>query len=286
VSNEREIAKLYQELLHRKPDAAGLSHFLGMLDAGIDLNSIRQHIVGSEEYTSLLNAPVYAEGEHPLVALHLARVELVRQLPKAKKILDLGGGAVGDRRGALVVMGYPYIFDEINIIEPPPDARHEIYQDIPDLVDPIVTINGMVKYHYGSMVDLSRFPDSSFDMVFSGETIEHVSVSECRQTLKEIRRVLTNDGYFCFDTPNRAITEIQIPNGYINPEHKVEYFHSEMLSLLSEASLRVCEMKGVTYMPETAKTRKYVGQEMLTNRGVYDDLESCYLLYYKCKKIE
>ena len=56
-----------------------------------------------------------------------------------------------------------------------------------------------------------------------------------RATLAEVRRILSPDGWFCFDTPNRGITKIQSPGEYINPDHKYEYTHAEMTALLSAA---------------------------------------------------
>ena len=179
-------------------------------------------------------------------------------------------------------MGYPYSFDSLLIIEPPPLMRHEMYKDIPDLLDKVETDRGTVQYMYTSMADLSAIADHSVDLVFSGETIEHVSTEDCRKTLREVRRVLKNDGCFCFDTPNRTVTEIQMPSNYINPDHKIEYRHHEMMDLLNEASLKVVEVKGITYMPKTHHSKVFHEEEMRDNIGMYADYESCYMLYYKC----
>jgi SAM-dependent methyltransferase len=282
-SAEKEIAAVYRTLLKREPDTEGLNHWKALVANGGTIDDVRLAIEGSPEYE--IKNTVHPVPEY-LIALHHARVEMVRQLPKAQQILDLGGGAIEEPRGALVMMGYPYAFEELHIIEPPPQARHEIYQNIPDLSKVVPTHLGPVRYHYGSMVDLSRFPDESFDLVMSGETIEHVTVDECKKMLVEIRRVMKPTGSFCFDTPNRTVTEIQCPNGFINPEHKVEYRHSEMLQLLAEAHLIPVEMKGVSYMPETVKQNRFLEEEILSNKGLYADLENCYLLYYRCVRSE
>jgi predicted SAM-dependent methyltransferase len=280
MAHREAISELYLRLLHRQVDEVGLSHWLKRLDEGQAIAEIETSIKESDEYR---NAHRQVGAIDLLRALHRSRVELVRQLPVAKRMLDLGGGAVGDPRGALVVMGYPYAFEELNIIEPPPENRHELYRNIPDVVEVVDTVKGPVKYHYGSMADLSRFDSGSLDMVFSGETIEHVSVEDCKKTLREVRRVLRPSGFFCFDTPNRDITVIQSPNHYINPEHKIEYTHTQMCTLLAEAGLRIVEEKGVTYMPETLRTREFQESEMLNNVGLYADLTKCYLLYYRCQ---
>ncbi len=278
-SPEEQLTALYHELLKREPDPDGLKHWAQAIRHGTSLAEVRDTIKASLEY---LAKQVSANTPPALVALHHARVAMVKQLPKAKKILDLGGGAINEPRGALIVMGYPYAFEQLHILEPPPDARHEIYRYIPDVVNTVETEQGPVYYHYGSMADLSRFEDASFDLVISGETIEHVTVEDCKKTLAEVRRVLTPEGSFCFDTPNREVTQFHFPDGYINPEHKIEYRHREMLVLLHEAKLEPIEMKGITFMPETVKRKQFVEREMLDNRGMYADLEQCYMLYYRC----
>lgn len=275
------LEAIYQGILKRPADTKGMKDWLNQIETGTSLSKVIEAIVNSEEAASC-GRYVRHTPANLLEALHAARVEMVRQLPPAKKIVDLGGGAISDPRGGLVVMGYPYLFERLFIIEPPPLMRHEIYKDIPDLLDKVETDRGTVQYMYTSMADLSAIPDQSIDLVFSGETIEHVSPEDCKKTLLEVRRILKKDGSFCFDTPNRSVTEIQIPSGYINPDHKIEYRHHEMMSLLREASLEVVEVKGITHMPQTYQSKVFHEEEMRNNIGMYANYESCYMLYYKC----
>jgi predicted SAM-dependent methyltransferase len=278
---EEFLSAVYQGLLHRDADTGGMNDWLDRISNGVPLSEVVTAIAGSEEAIAGARY-VRHTPSNSLEALHAARIEMVRQLPKAQKIVDLGGGAINDPRGGLVVMGYPYSFNRLYIIEPPPLLRHEIYKDIPDLLDKVDTDRGTVQYLYTSMADLSQIPDRSIDLVFSGETIEHVSPDDCKKTLREVHRILKSDGSFCFDTPNRSVTEIQMPNNFINPDHKIEYRHSEMMTLLHEASLKVVEIKGITYMPKTRQSKVFQEDEMTDNIGMYSDFESCYMLYYKC----
>ena len=62
-------------------------------------------------------------------SLHYGRGVFIRSLPKARRILDIGGVALGVPYGALVLMGYPYQFEEIVIVDLPSEDRHELYQD-------------------------------------------------------------------------------------------------------------------------------------------------------------
>ena len=136
-------------------------------------------------------------------------------------------------------MGYPYSFERLTIIEPPRAARHDIYRDVvTDDADRVATPQGEVRYHFSSMADLSAFPEQSVDLVFSGESIEHVTRTDVENVLREVRRILKPDGSFCFDTPNRAVTEIQCPESFINPDHKHEYTHEEMSRFAFESSVR------------------------------------------------
>ena len=76
---------------------------------------------------SLLDSPEYRAGKvlGPLESLHAARKSMVRQLPRARTIVDLGGAADNYPPGAMILMGYPYSFDRLTIIEPPRrSARH------------------------------------------------------------------------------------------------------------------------------------------------------------------
>lgn len=279
-SNKNFIESVYFKYLEREVDSDGAAFWLDKLDSGLSRNFFVDQIKDSFEYK---NKDVL---KNVFTSLHNSRKNIVIGLPSSRVIVDLGGGALGDERGAMVLMGYPYNFDSLTIIEPPPINRHQIYKDIPDIHSEVITEKGIVKYLYGSMADLSHFESNSVDLVFSGETIEHVTVDDCKKTLKEVYRILKPDGFFCFDTPNRAITKIQDPNSYINPEHKIEYFHDEIIDLLADANLLPIETKGVTYMPKTVSSGIFNYSDIVDNIGLYDVFEDCYLLYYKCKPIK
>ena len=99
----------------------------------------------------------------------------VRSLPPAKRILDLGGTSLGNPIGALVFMGYPYAFDDLVVVDLPSEERNELYRETacPEVTQ---TALGPVRYRYHSMADLSDYADKSVDLVYSGQSIEHVPV--------------------------------------------------------------------------------------------------------------
>ncbi|HQE91174.1 MAG TPA: class I SAM-dependent methyltransferase [Anaerolineae bacterium] len=61
------------------------------------------------------------------------------------------------------------------------------------------------------------FADASFDFVFSSQVIEHVASAE--QFMREVKRLLTPDGFCLFTTPNKTIFS---PYSCTNPHHPSE----------------------------------------------------------------
>jgi SAM-dependent methyltransferase len=53
---------------------------------------------------------------------------------------------------------------------------------------------------------LDAFADGTFDLVWSGQSIEHVSREAAERMVREAFRVLVPKGRFCLDTPIRAVT--------------------------------------------------------------------------------
>ena len=189
-------------------------------------------------------------------SLHYGRGVFIRSLPRARRILDIGGVALGVPYGALVLMGYPYTFEEIVIVDLPSEDRHELYQD--DLSHSSVEVEGgRVSYRYHSMTDLSSYPSASFDMVYSGQSIEHITRAEAEQVLAEAHRVLRPGGVLALDTPNANLTRLQ-QDAFIDPDHKYEYRHSELAAML----------RGNGFVIERALGINYGGDSVA--RGVFD----------------
>jgi SAM-dependent methyltransferase len=214
-------------------------------------------------------------------SLHMSRCEFIVGLPRARTILDIGGGDVHHAAGALVAMGYPYPFDELTIIDLPGDERHPLYRSPEHSV--VQSHLGPVTYRYHSMSDLSSYSDESFDLVYSGQSIEHVSAQEADHVIREVRRVLRPSGCFAFDTPNARITRLQ-QDAYIDPDHEVEYTAAELDDKLANAGFEVVERKGLNYVGEAAGRNLFDWDEAARNRGVFSEAEDCYLLAYLCKR--
>ncbi len=276
------IQEAYRAVLGREADDDGLVHFRKAIASGtLTPITLLENLRNSEE-----NQRHGLRLSSPLNCIHEARKRMVRMLPSVDTIVDLGGAAQGFDAGAMILMGYPYNFKTLTIVEAPRDQRHDIYKNVclTDSVTSVDTGRGMVHYLFRSMGDLQPIPDASVDMVFSGESIEHVTRDECERVFQEAWRVLKPGGQFCLDTPNRDITRIQVPDGFINPDHKWEYTHAEMKEIINRHHFTIQEQKGLIWMPQTARERQFKAEELILNVGIYDDIERCYLLYYRCVK--
>jgi ubiquinone/menaquinone biosynthesis C-methylase UbiE len=270
--------------LHR-----GLFHLLFGRDPAPDDPFVAELEQGTKSPRQLMEWLIHsAEWSHAATmtefgpSLHYGRGVFIRSLPRARRILDIGGVALGVPYGALVLMGYPYPFEEIVIVDLPSEDRHELYQDDQHLTSVDVT-GGRVSYRYHSMTDLSSYPAASFDMVYSGESIEHITRAEAGQVLAEARRVLKPGGVLALDTPNANLTRLQ-QEAFIDPDHKYEYRHDEMAAMLRGSGFVIERAQGINYGGESVARGVFDPTELATKRGVFDDIENCYLLAYVCRR--
>jgi predicted SAM-dependent methyltransferase len=215
-------------------------------------------------------------------SIHASRCQFVRSLPAASRILDLGGTHLGDDVGALVALGYPYQFDELVIVDLPSDERHPLYQR-EHVLGRVDSRCGPVQYRYHSMTDLSSYDDESFGLVYSGQTIEHVTEEECDFVLAQVARVLCPGGHLAVDTPNARATRLQ-QDEFIDPDHKVEYTHAQFSAKLHDAGFDIVAAKGLNYVGEGLVAGTFSNDEAATNQGMYDAIEDCYVLAYVARK--
>lgn len=281
VDAERYITLAYRVFLKRNPEPEGLRHYLAAFERGESNGyKLARELVHSNECKEVAGLPA-----SPSDSLHRARMELVqRHLPPAERIVDLGGASIGDSAGALLAMGYPHHPRDILIVDLPPDARlfgGEGAEANPTHTTPDGTV---VRYHYSTMGDLASVASGTVDLVWSGESIEHVSEEEGDRVCQEAYRVLKPGGYFCLDTPNAALTRLESPDAFIHPEHQKEYTVPELRAKLERWGFRVVESKGICPMPESVRTQRYQRAEMLANLRLSDDAEQSYLFFLKAIK--
>lgn len=275
--HEEALEVAYRAILGRLPDDGGRETYLPKMRAGeLTVEELGRNLVGSHEFRLLS----LDRGIGPY--LHRSRGEFVRSLPPARHILDLGGTDLGHEHGALVTMGYPYQFDELVIVDLPVDERHPIYGR-GGAHTAVETERGPVRYAYHSMADLSAYPEGSFDLVFSGQSIEHLSVADADAMLAGAFRVLRPGGYLALDTPNARVTRVQQAE-FIDPDHKYEYTVEEMEAKLAAAGFELVERKGMNLATGSLERSSFDMVEVARNVGVFWEAESCYLMAFVCRR--
>lgn len=276
LSAQQVLDIVYELILAREPDPTGAQTYLGGLETGaITPQELAGWATASGEWWSV--TPFSGLGP----SLHFSRMMFVRSLPAAKRILDLGGTALGNATGALVLMGYPYEFEDLVVIDLPSDERNELYQET-TAHEVTQTRLGPVRYRYHSMVDLSDYADNSVDLVYSGQSIEHVPLDVADTVLAEVRRVLKPGGSLGIDTPNARVTRLQ-QDEFIDPDHEHEYTHGELSEKLRAAGFDVVDAKGLNYAGPSLAAGKFDGDQIATARGLFAEIEDCYLLAYVCR---
>ena len=267
----------YNVVLGREPDAVCAADLLRKICAGaLTSDAMIECLYGSEESATRQRFNMLSP------SLHLSRCQWVRALPPAKRIIDLGGTHLGSDIGALVTMGYPYQFAQLVIVDLPIEDRHELYQAGEPLTD-IPTKHGLLSYRYHSMADLSSYDDESFDLVCSGQTIEHVTEDEADHVLREAFRILRPGGFVAIDTPNARATRMQ-QDEFIDPDHKIEYTHDLLAEKIEKAGLVIREAKGLNHLGRCLDTAVFDEREVAGNQGVYATPDECYVLAFLCQK--
>jgi predicted TPR repeat methyltransferase len=110
-----------------------------------------------------------------------------------------------------------------------------------------------------------------------------VPVHEADRVLTGAARILRRGGYLALDTPNARVCRVQQP-GYIDPDHDYEYTHAEMTDKLRAAGFEILEAKGLNLAARSVAEGTFSIQEVATRRGLFADIEDCYLLSYLCRK--
>ena len=101
--------------------------------------------------------------------------------------------------------------------------------------------------------------------------------------LAEAHRVLKPGGILALDTPNANLTRLQ-QEAFIDPDHKYEYRHAEMAAMLRGNGFVIERAMGINYGGDSVARGVFDPTELATKRGVFDDIENCYLLAYVCRR--
>jgi len=273
----------YRILLQREPDEGGRALYLQHLAAGTRTRqSMLEEMRASDEFWF----GFALHYDDPIFSLHRSRSLFVQSFPQAAAILDLGGTHQMADEGALVRLGYPYDFERLVIVDLPSEDRHELYR-AGAASDRIDTPRGPVEYAFHSMADLSPYPDDSFDLVYSGQTIEHVPEPVADDVIAETFRVLRPGGWFCLDTPNGRLCRLQLEGTDLtvtNPDHDIEYDDAPLRAKLEAGGFEITEARGLVLMQQSLAAGRFSFEELAANTGVFHEVDDCYLLAYFCRK--
>ena len=279
VDLNQEFIKIL--LLKYKGSSKTAKKDFGRIDQG-ELNDF-QYITEVFLSPEALKQTLKKSADIHLYYIHSARLKLVASLlPPASRILDLGGA-----NGSIYNMGYPHKFKKITIVDLPPADRIDMYKSLKMKAEK--TTNGIIDTHYGSMTNLKFTKDNSIDMVWSGESIEHISVDDGKIMLKEAFRVLRPGGSLCLDTPNGIITSIQVRDAgvkFIHPEHKIEYTPRQLQKMLKKAGFKIIVSRGICEMKNTIKNNRIDYTDFILGNSLTENINTAYMQYYQCIKPE
>lgn len=263
---------LFETALNRKPSPKDVDN---ALRAGLDPLRALWMLLSSKEG---LDRQIDNAFNLHLYFIHNARIKAVRTLlPPARQIVDLGGAF-----SPLYEMGYEHPFESLTLVDLPPEERAEEYKAarIENLPDP------RIHFHFGSMVDLSAFPERSFDLAWSGQSIEHITPEDGEKMAAEVYRTLVPGGLFALDTPNRLLTSIHTGNplGMINPDHKIEYTPPELTQLLVRTGFTVQKVVGIVEMKQSFSTGSFDYREFVLGSPVSNDPYCSYITFVIAQK--
>src|SRR6185437_14495982 len=176
---KQSVRLAFNVILNREPDTVGGADYAEKLANGeLSRHGVAEALAHSEEFRR--RVPI----GNVLLSMHVSRSDFVAGLPRAAHILDLGGTHQGLPDGALVHLGYPYPFEQLVVVDLPVEERDEIYQG-GSMGEPVQSELGPVEFAFHSMTDLGRYADGSFDLVYSGQSIEHVGEDDGDRVARE-----------------------------------------------------------------------------------------------------
>jgi len=135
------------------------------------------------------------------------------------------------------------------------------------------------------MTTLAPIPDASVDLVYAGQSIEHVSRPEAITACREVWRVLKPGGFFALDTPNARITRLQ-QDEFIDPDHEHDYTHQELSGDLAVAGFEIVEARGINHAGPIESRAEFREEAVARACGLFSEIEDCYILAYVCRKPE
>ncbi|RMH74464.1 MAG: methyltransferase domain-containing protein [Actinomyces sp.] len=243
---DRLVTAAYREILGRDPDPGGAATYGELVARGrLDADSLAATLRRSPEY--LLGRTGFYE------RLHRSRMAWCATLPAWDTVLDIGGSSPTCELGALVELGYPHTPREIHVVDLPEDQQ---FHGRPAYDQSVERRRGdlTVTFHHADAArldDLADLAGRRFDAVVMGQVIEHIPVEALPGVLAAVRRHLTPEGVFVFDTPNRALTRLVMGDALLTADHTHEYTPDEMVGVLAAHGFTVDEVVGIHPLPDS-----------------------------------
>jgi SAM-dependent methyltransferase len=154
---------------------------------------------------------------------------VVKDAPLAQNVLELGGGYC----------------DFINQFPAFCKAVFEINPNMRDHCAPEVT------FRAESAIDLVDVKDSSLDLVFAGNFLEHLTQDELARQLKRIHQTLKPEGRFVILQPNYRLCA---ENYFDDPTHRTIFSDENLQSLVSPHGFHVSKLIP-GFLPFSLKSR-------------------------------
>lgn len=146
---------------------------------------------------------------------HLMRYKSISEIVKDKIVLD---AATGDGYGAFILSSHAKKITGIDISNESINyAKNNYYNNNLDYLQ--------------SSIEKLPFEDSTFDVIISFETIEHVDINIQNKFFAEIKRVLKDNGILIISTPDKKYYS-DIYN-YKNEFHIKEFYEKEWNDFIS-----------------------------------------------------
>ncbi len=151
-----------------------------------------------------------------LEKVHLAHYEFALQYVRTKKVLDIG---CGTGYGADLIASKASEVIGVDISDEAINYARQHYK------------RENIKFSVGDATHLNFLKEKEFDTVVSFEVIEHIAAYF--QYLKEIRRVLKDDGILIISTPNKKYHSPDSEKP-LNPFHVTEFELDDFKNLLKK----------------------------------------------------
>ncbi|WP_054741964.1 glycosyltransferase [Cellulosilyticum ruminicola] len=163
---------------------------------------------------------------------HLQRYEAICKLASEKVVLD---AASGEGYGSALIAQYAKEVYGLDISREAVENANKKY------------IKDNLNYIEGSVTNIP-LEDNSVDMVVSFETIEHIDETAQLQFMKEIKRVLKEDGMLVISTPNKKVYSEEF--NFANKFHVREFYKDEFINMIQSEFNNYemyCQFKEVAY---------------------------------------